>query len=523
MEITFDYMNAADAMAEKGDYISALHYYFLQRNTDYFGDVDVAIADVYMEMDLINEATKYYMYAYAYDNDNKDALEGLICCFKEFDEEAALYYLHKIALLDEDEFNFDPSDFDLLSRDYEKPTLTVHNRKDKEDVMNEALSKLQSSDIDGAKELLHQIDKGDLQYCDARLALASVALDESDPSKALDLANEALEIDAKHLGSHMIKIMAYELMGDTDKMEEWIGKLEKLDLKSEEDITKTAMYFINFRPDIAIKYLMQKLEFAPYDKMTLICLASAYLKSDKGKAVKYINEACSVFPGDVELKEIAARIYGGKFDMPKDYLELKNEWHSKIKGIFLNKDEDILSPENMRNVKWLLQGDNDLYLQAAVCTYITGMSEYDGIINECLLNPFISDIVKKHILLRRFCDEKQKKVKFVVSNIYRSIRIKHPDVPDNLKNAYYIVLSSLAIEEYNFEIALNRSLKRLRQTYDDLEDREKLSMGGLAVLLRKMTVGGNEEEYCKIYDTDMEEYRAVARKLGFGGDDNVRF
>lgn len=516
MGITFDYMSAADAMVEKGDYVSALHYYFLQRNSRYYSDVDVAIGDVYFEMDLVEEATRYYMYAYAADTYNTDALEGLVCCFKEFDEQAALYYLHKTTLLDDSDMVFDPNDFDLLSPDYGKEPLVVHDKHDKEKDMDEAVDLMQNSKVDEAKEVLMSIGPKDKQFGEARLALASLALEESDPSKALEIAQDALSVDPKLLGCIVITIMAYDIMGDEEKMNEWIDRLDKLGLDDEEDITKAAMCLLPIDIDMSLKYFLRKLEFSPYDRMAFICIASIYSqKEDRDKAIKYIDKACTIYPEDVELKEIASRIYGGKFIMPKGLIDLKNEWSEKLKELFMSGDKDFEEPENMKLIKWLLQSENDMYLQTAVCTYVTGMPAYDKLINDVLLDPFVHDVVKRHILLRRFSDERQKKVKFVVSNIYRCVRIKRPDVPDNLKNAYYLVLASLALEEYNFDAALNRSLKRIKQAYDGLEDREKLSMGALAVLLHKTTVGGNEEAYCKIYDTDMDEYHSVAQKLGF--------
>ena len=519
MEYTFDYMKAADTMMEKGDYVTALHYYFLQRNVDYYSEVDVAIGVAYMEMGLIKEATKYYMYAYVNDNKNTDALEGLVCCYKDIDKDIALYYLHRIVVLDGEDFDFEPEELDMMEEEPYNPSLTLHDRRNKEKLLNEAIDRLSATDIEGGKKLLGKIGKEDFQYCDAQFILATVALDEHRPKKALSHAKNALEVDPKDLGGYMAMAMACESLNKIDEMNEWVAKIDALNVTSEESVSKVALCFINLGvANLALKYYKRKYEFTPFDKNTLVCLASLYSTVDKAKAIKYINKACTIFPENVVLKEIASRIYGGAFIMPRDLMALKKQWHEKIKNIFIHNDEDVCSPENIKIIKWLLCEEDELYLQAAICTYVTGLPEYESIINDLLCDPFASDMVKKQILLRKFIDEKQKKVDFVVGNIYRSIKIRHPRAPENLKSAYYIVLSSLAVEDSYNEAVLDRSLKRLKQAYDRLDDREKLSMGVLAAVLRKMTVGGDEHQYCELYDVDPGEYDDLVQKLDLQGE-----
>lgn len=510
--IAFDFMNAADVMAEKGEYASALYYYFLQRNLEYDSDVDVAIADVYMEMGLVGEATKYYFYAYSADETNKDAVEGLVCCFKEWDDEAALFYLHRLALFDDAEIDFDPGEFPMLN---DSPRLTVHDRADKSEVLGMAFDHMHNFKIDKAKELLESIAEGDHQFCDSRMALASIMLEENKPTDAIELTADALKVNPKHVGLHMVMVMALDALGRNDEVDEWIKRVDMLDNMTEEETAKTGLCLMNYRPLSAKKYLLRTLDYAPYDKLNLMCLAAVCLEEEnKPEAVKFINRVCSVYPDDVLLKEVAHRIYNDNFHMPGDLLAIKDEWTKRIKTMLIGECGDLTDPENVKCIKWLLSSDEDMYLQVAVCTYITGMPEFEDVINDFLCNPNVVDIPKKHIIMRKLCDPRQKRVNFVVGNIFRSLKLRHPDLPANLLSAYYLVFASLAVEVYTFESALSHSLRKLKKAYEECETRDDLPVGALAVILRKLTKDGDEAQYCKLYDTDLDEYRKVVEALG---------
>lgn len=517
-KFTFDFINAAEKMADKGDYVAALHYFFLQRNLEDDCYVNVAIADTYMAMDLVGEASRYYTYAYSKDNEDKDALEGLICCYKEYDDEAALYYFHRLSLIDDAELDFDPSDFDFPIPD-EEPRFVLHDKHDKEKVLNSAYSLMQSGKNDEARELLLSIEKGDRQYCEARLALASIELDKKCAEEAICFAAQAYEVDKKFLGVHLIMIMACELLGDKEGIDAWVKRLDELDPKDEENVTKAAMCFVSYKYyDLAKKYFLRKLDFAPYDKITLLCLSSIEAAAGNTEsAFKYVSKVCTIYPDDIEVKELTSRILSGKETaMPKAMLDFKNKWLKQLKSLFSDENSDFTLPENMKMIKWLLQTDDDLYLQAAVCCCIAGMPEFNAIVDDFLINPNTNDLVKKHILLRRMCMDGVKKVDLVARNIFRSLRIKHPDVPTNLKNAYYMVFINFAVEEYYFETKFYRNFRKLQKAYEssDYEKKEELSMSALAVILHRSISGGELESYLELYDCDKSDYEFTAKSLG---------
>ncbi|MCH5163642.1 MAG: hypothetical protein J1F36_01350 [Clostridiales bacterium] len=518
-KISFDYMIAADKMAEKGEYESALHYYFLERNSRNDSDIDVCIGDTYAAMGLPREAIKHYMTAYAADRYNKDALEGLIVCYKDIDEDAAFYYLHCVLGQDGEEFD----DFGV---DYEPeyPPLTVHDKKDKSEVMDEAVSLLESGNIDGAKELLESINRESYQYCDALLARASLAMDKANTTEAMALADEALSVNPDHLGTHILKIMVYDSLGDKANAEEWIAKLDALNPKQEDEVTKVALCLANYKnTDLAEKYILRKLEFAPYDKLMLMCLSAIYAgKGDEHSAFKIANKVCSIYPNDIAVKEITSRIFSGQsIKMPDEMFYLKRDWTKDIKQMFLEDIDSITQPESIKKIKWLLQNDDDLYLQSAVCALVTGMPEYDNLMNEILIDPFAPAIVKKQILLRRICDERTKKVKFVISNIFRSLKVKHPVAPDNLKYAYYYAFIALAVIELTFERRLNREFKRLHEKYEICTDesKEQLPINALATHLFYMTEGGIKERCLELFDCEQADFDKVSEMLGLQGRD----
>lgn len=509
--IKFDYIEAADQMAEKGDYESALHYYFLGKSNGPDDFIDVCIGDTYAAMGLKREAIKYYMRAYAANQDNDEAVSGLIFCYKDIDYEAAFYYLHCV-LKNSDE------DFDLDMYEDDVPELSVHDRRDKSEAMDMAYLMLDNGDVESARETLRSIGKDSYQYCDSLLALASLEMENSNVDEAQRLADEALSVEPKHIGIHMLKIVAYLSVGDKASADEWIKKLDALDPRDEDSVTRLSLCFTNYEYyEPAKKYLLRKLEFNPYDKISLLCLCKIYVwEGSTAAAWKTANRVCAIYPDDVEAKELSTRILSNEeIRMPDEVLNLKREWTTYIKDLFLVEGSDFSAPENIRRIKWLLQSGEDLYLQSAVCAFVTGMPEYDSIINDVLIDPFAQSLVKKQILLRRLCDEKTKRIKVVLSNLFRSYKVRHPNAPDNLKYAYYYAFIALAVTELNFDRKLNAAFKRLHEKYTVCNDdrKEDLPLSALAAKLYSMTVRAPDKFCCNHFDCKLEDLIHVSEML----------
>ncbi len=524
-EFSFDYHTAAEKMAKKGEYQSALHYYFLERNMG--EDVNMEIADVYGAMGILHEAIRYYMRAYAKDNSNEDALNGLIYCYKDIDEDASYYYLERaMSLMGENDFEeYDEADLDEMFAP--EPMFTVHDRRDKSEILNLAFKRIENGNIDEARTLLQTIDKDSYQYSDALLAIASIE-PEADGDVVIGLVDKALEADPRNLRGYLFKAAYYSHKKDEDNLKKCMEDIYALDFREEEDVYKAAMCLCNYnRYDLAEKYIERKLEFTPYDRIMLILLSAAqYMKGEKQKALKIAGKVCAIYPDDIETKEFIRRIFSEESaDLPEEMVKLRSEWIGDIKKLFLEDSGDITSPENIMKIKWLLQSDEDIYLQSAVCAFVTGMPEYDSFMNEILIDPFAQPIVKKQILLRRICDPKTKIVKFVISNVFRSIKVRHPRVEDNLKFAYYYVFIALAVTELRFESELNSAFKKLSDKYKKCEDEKKheLSVNVLASILHNLAMGGNVKTSCAYFDSEEADLQKAVDMLDLRGVFDVRF
>ncbi len=524
-EFSFDYLDAAENMAKKGEYQSALHYYFLARNMG--EDVNMEIADVYGAMGILHEAIRYYMRAYAKDNNNEEALNGLIYCYKDIDEDASYYYLERAMSLmaEADLEEYDEGDLDEMFAP--EPLFTVHDRRDKSEILSVAFKKIENGEMDEARTILQSIDKDSYQYSDALLAIASIE-PEADGENTISLVNKALEADPKNLRGYLFKAAYYSHKKDENNLKKCMEDMYALDFKEEDDVYKAAMCLCNYnRYDLAEKYIERKLEFTPYDRIMLILLSAAkYMKGEKQKALKIAGKVCAIYPDDIETKEFIRRIFSeGSTNLPEEMLKLRSEWIGDIKNLFLEDSSDITSPESIMKIKWLLQNDEDVYLQSAVCAFVTGMPEYDGLMNEILIDPFAQPIVKKQILLRRICDPKTKEVKFVISNVFRSLKVRHPRVEDNLKFAYYYVFIALAVTELRFESELNSAFKKLSDKYKKCEDEKKreLSVNALAAILHNLAMGGEIKTSCVYFDCEEADLQKAVNMLDLKGVIDVRF
>ena len=517
-KFTFDYLSAANVMAQKGDYEAALHYYFLERNVNPGEDIDVFIADTYSAMGIYNEALRFYFRAHAQNQYNEDAIRGIILCLKDFDEDAAFYYLNCVLGDASEDVGVEFDDCD------EPPVFTLHDRRDKSQIMDKAYRLLESGNADGANEIFESISKDAYQYCDSVLARATLKMDKMQVDEAMKLADEALDVDPDHLGTHILKIMAYDTLGDRNKVAEWIDRLDKLDVCDEEDVLKVALCLCNYEfYGKAEKYINRKLQFMPYDKLMLMCLCALKMaQGDSQSAFKVANKVNTVYCEDVEVKEITSRILSGKgVKMPKELFELKREWAEKIKNLFMENGGFTL-PEHIMWIKWLLKCDDYLYLQSAVCAYVTCLPEYKNIVDDILIDPFAPPIVKKQILMRRVCDESTTQINFVISNVFRSLKVTHPKVADNLKYAYYYVFVALSVMELSFEQGLERAFGVLRARYAACEDvqKEQLSINVLASLLFFMAQKGGkiskdfEGEHLELFDCERQEFERAGKMLG---------
>ncbi len=530
-KLDFDIIGAAEKMLKKGDYISALHYYFLERNT---GNKAVYknIADTYGAMGILTEAIKYYLKAYAEDKEDEEALNGLIYCYKDIDEEASYYYLNMAMRLvgehDYEEYDDEDEELDdvLLKQmsDSKKP-LTVHDKRDQSDLLEEAYQMIEDGDHKAAKKILDQIDPESYQYSDALLALASIE-PKADSPKTIKLVERSLEVNPKSVKAHLFRIVYYAHKKNADKLESSLGALESLDLTDADDLTKAALCLCNFnRYESSEKFIMRKLKMTPYDKIMLLCLSSVnYAKGDIQGALKVANKVSSIYPDDIETKEMILRIMSMEgANLPEEMIKQKQEWTQYIKNLFLDDSNDITSPESIMKIKWLLQNDDDVYLQSAVCAFITGMPEYEEIVNDLLIDPFTQIIVKKQVLLRRICDPKIKTVDYVVSNLFRTVKIRHPRVPSNLKFAYYYVFIALAITEVHFESILDRSFKKLSDKYKACTDEAKkdLPINALAAILYYFLMDITEPLSCSLFECDIEDFNKAAKMLNIEGIEDV--
>ncbi|MBR2968107.1 MAG: hypothetical protein IKC35_04980 [Clostridia bacterium] len=508
----FDYITAAAKMVEKGEYESALYYYFLERKVAPSDDVDLSIANVYAAMGLNNEALKFYFRAYAACKDNEDAIKGIIFCLKDIDSNAAYYYLH--CVLNEnarEDVGFDYEEYD------EPPPLKVHDRRDKSELMEKAYELIEKGSLDDAEKIFSSIASESYQYGDALVGKATLRMDEAKADEAQKLALEAIGVSAKHVGAHVIMIMVCDAKNDKQGMDEWARRLHQLDSKAEDDVIKTALCLCTYGYyALAEKYVLRRLEFAPYDKLMLLNLINVHMSGGSvDKAYKVANKVNVIFPEDVEVKELTTRLLKSKdCKMPSELFAFRREWAENIKNLFMTEGA-FTEPEHIMWVKWLLESEEYMFLQSAVCAFITGMPEYDEILDEVLIDPLAHQMIKKQILLRRACDRRTERVEFVISNVFRSLKVEHPQVAENLEFAYYYVFVALAVMELEFEKELAQAIKKIAQRYDNAneQDRAELSLNALATHLYLLARGGKVKNVLELFDCSEEEFKKAAAVL----------
>lgn len=519
----FDNANAASAMMKKGEYESALYYANLAYESSPDEKNELSVADAYEAMGLYDLALRIYMRQFAKDQQNYAALNGIIECLKATDPETAYYYMNYAPEdeIDEEEYFDDGAEtVSVPGGDFQ---FAVHDKNDQSQQLAIAIELIEHDCFDDAMEILIKIGKDSPQYADALLSIATIYFKKRKLKQAENIVDEAIEEFPDRYGLYMLKIMINDALRRRDKIEQCAQKLVELDLKNEEDIEKAYMCLCAYGCyDKAITYIQRKLEFTPYDKQTLLCYQKAKLEvGENDQAVKIANRLNNVYHGDIEVEEMTKKIFEDpRVKMPKGLYDLKTDLLERMKLIVNertldNTEQTPVTKEDTTLIRWLFGCKEYAFWQSVMTFILPHTPEVNEMIDDLLLDPAISDIQKKQMLTRRVCDDGERHVKFVVSNVYRAFNVKFPRVEKTVQQAYRQAFVVFMVTEFAFQRALDRELKNFAASYEKCKSSEKsdIQEPTWGAVLFAMVKHPQDEEFLKFFGCNSKEYHKALRLL----------
>ena len=547
------YLNLADKKAEKGDFIGALSMLFRALDApDFQPEIYGDIADIYADMELYELSNKYWFkYLGAVSKEmTGTAYEELginyFCLQNYF---VSGYYFHKKVCTDGFISEDGPTEemMEMFSETFNnKKAYRIVYPFDKADYsfeINNAKRALVNGDYAQAIRLYSEVPKGCRQYGEASKELAIVRFLTGEVDKAIELTKSSIEEEGETTALLCNLSSMYKQKKDDDKSAYYYNRAKEI-----YDGDKEGMYKLSTNAleqgdtETAIIYLKQVTEERPYE-INLNFLYSLALanQGEYKKALSVMRKLCILKPQDTVylyyLSLFSELIDGKNHDdiMPFEYIDdlPKAERIKRTRRIDQIFSLDISKlPQKLKDQKiiellsWGIEHGNERTIKK--CVYIltqTDSLKAVKLLKEKLIDPEVSDEVKRAIIFMLVLSGQIKKIPAVVKDFYMTIRPRELPCKKSSDGAvfyagYALCLSRIIFGEANefdkVAFATDRVYKRLAHVIGDEYDKETLA--ALIVSESKLEKLPSEADVCALFGTTVEKLKTL--KTIYSGEKN---
>ena len=535
------YYQKAFDKSDAGDLIGCLE--FLRRAQSFSGDpycnenlaIRLEIAAIYAELGLYEESNREYYSLAAVDYALDEVYYGLIKNYAMLDmpEQAAHYLSFGIetgALLPEDDI--ESIDLGFLKKN-EAPHIRLVKENDCTHTVRAARQLLCSSDTEFARKLLKTVSESSEQYNEASNYLALIEIGEGNVEEGIRLCDRVLENEPLNLYALTTRVLAFELGERKADARSAVAALDALDFNEWPDTAKVALCAAQIGDaEIAYKYLLRSLAFAPYDRELLLLhvLTSANLgKRREAKDAAVTLQA--LYPTDVTVRYYAREIdkaspaptfFGLVPELPKDeckklgeILEQAVETYGVTGKLFRAMQKN---GELNEAVLWGLTLGNTL--SATLARILARDPAGYSTVTELLVDPDYSIISKKEIFFELLCGERVREIPMTVNHQLQWYR---PHIPakgtchKTLLRAYRRVYSTLVFIDSGFDRRLNQWFKKISggfKTTGTIEFSENAVAAVLAYKSRINKIFALIPHACEVFGCTEEEFMVFYNRLG---------
>jgi len=411
--------------SESGDFESALELlrhaqqtFMPQSFSTQDIDIRLEIADLFIQMGLIDEAFREYLKLSGSGYYLDEIFFGLIKCatLKDAPMQASYYIKQGIELKAFDDGDDDPDGFDLeflyeMCKSVPKRKFEVLSPRDTSRALDMAKSLLYTMDTALAREVLIDIPKNSFQYIESRNYLALLELSEGRAIEGIEICNKILKKEPNDIYALSTKISALNILKREKERDVLVKKLDGLNVEEWAEVSKVALCFCQINNSVlALKYLKRCLKYVPYDKDFLILkmLAEANLsefREAKNTAVLLLI----IYPQDSVISYYATDLDN---DLPnaKSY-NLMPELPQHIRLIYAKILDDYVSKATSPD-DFIKDTKNNPQLSMSVSYAMTsGNSAIAGQLGVFLANSSIGyEIVKEYLSDTNFPTQAKKEI-----------------------------------------------------------------------------------------------------------------
>ncbi|MDE7182215.1 MAG: hypothetical protein K2O41_04180 [Clostridia bacterium] len=537
---------AAD-LTEDHNYIGALK--MLNKNSSLHcndGDSYMLYAEIYDDIGLHEKCVNswFKFIDCTEEGEFSEAYEGLAVAFMNLgNEHFSAYYYNKLLQndceLDAEERGEIITSF--LSNE-PNPLKFVYPPKiaDCSEIMAAGVDKMRTGEYEQAVEEFEKVDEENPAYLSARnyIAMCDIICDKCDEAEAECLALLKKYPDNVQALTTLAAVRTEQKNGEESRR--LAKELLKLNVKSTDEIYKIATVCCENKMHAEAYSLFCKLEDELfYDSSLLYFKAvSAYNSGKFEESFSAFDRLLTVYPDAVTAQfnyEQARKAYedGEPFEMsyfcrlPKEQRE-KNltmlAAFAKLTRTEAKKLFDLIDISD--SIRWCFDetdgvNNEELQFLAAECAVKAGL---DGILCDILLNAFVSDALKVHILMLLGERNEDNSFGVVIANIYKRVSFRALQLGRKQKRsfifAYARLVAHFSILDDNFGEQFALATESL---YNEMEQGERLSCASdndalaAAVYLKSgvLDAGGiTRENICAFFDTTEEKLtRITGEKL----------
>lgn len=537
---------AADLM-EEHKYIAALK--MLNKNSSlHCNDEDsyMLYAEIFDDVGLYEKCVNgwfKYLDCVEY-GELTDAYEGLAVAYMNLgNEHFSAYYYNKL-LQNDNELDAQSRGeiIDSFLTGEINPLKFVYPPKiaDCSDIMANGVEKMRLGEYENAVEEFDKVDEGNDAYCSARnyVAMCKIICDKCDEAES-----ECLALLKKYPDNVQALTTLAAVKTEQKKSLESIElakKLLSLNVKSTDEIYKIATVCCENKMHGEAFNLFCKLEDELfYDSSLLYFKAvSAYNCGKFVDSFAAFDRLFTIYPDAVTARfnyEVARTAYDRGEEHEMSYIcrlpKEEREKNLKTLAVFAKLSRAVLKKlftlvDISDSVRWCFDetdGSNhtELQLLAAECAVKAGL---DGIVCDLLLNAFLPDSLKLHILLLLGERNEDNAFGVVVCHLYKRITFRALQLGrlkrKNFVSAYGRLVSHFSIIDdcYGEQFA-----KAAETLYKEMENGGRLSLAAegdalaAAIYLKsgvtETGVGITKENVCKFFETDEDKISGILGEL----------
>ena len=494
------YFDLAEDALDAGDYINAVHYFYIAHKKGGGTDALFFLGETYSDMGEYEEALNYLFLALDSRPDCPDINNAIANCFLSMnDEDTALFYSWTGMSVD----SYNELMFERDNGFYKESQNKIRLLEKNDQMLIDIAAKLLSAgDRKYAKELLQTIKPESEDFLKACNLLIMIALEDKKADEALEIIQIALGQNKEQkkesgvfLEFRCWAIVAYYMQKDKENKDRAIEIVESTNL--DYHASRAAVYSyakINDYKRIG-RHIENVLKDDAFNKnMRVMLSVSHHLGGDNVRAKEEIVAVSKLFPNDIAIKEIALAIAQKRKGLILAALidkKTTGDWIDDIEeGLTLiskGRYEDVPEKDDFRKkIEWAFQSRlNSLIAHAALV--LASIKEFRLFLLTKLIDYELETASKKVILYSLLVSNMVGKFGIVIDGFYQKIGFKRLKTENRaIYRAYCKTFATLVFMENGFENRLFNAVKKIEQRFLELDIGENDDM--LAALLFSMSI-----------------------------------